>query len=71
MWIRFVLVPGLTDDARRTSTGSRGSCGTLTNVERVEVVPFHQMGRHKWEELGIPYRLGETPSRRRPRWCSA
>ena len=35
--------------------------GTLKGVERVEVVPFHQMGRRKWEELGIEYPLSHTP----------
>ena len=32
----------------------------LKNVERVDIVPFHQMGRHKWEDLGIPYKLKDT-----------
>jgi pyruvate formate lyase activating enzyme len=59
MWIRFVLVPGLTDDADNITGLARFVAG-LTNVERVEIVPFHQMGRHKWEELGIPYRLSDT-----------
>ena len=55
-WIRFVLVPGLTDDPANISGLARFVAG-LGNVERVEVVPFHQMGRQKWEELGIPYSL--------------
>ena len=33
----------------------------LANVERVDVLPFHQMGRFKWKELGIPYELESTP----------
>lgn len=60
MWIRFVVVPGLTDDPANVA-GLARFVGTLSHVERVEVVPFHQMGRHKWEELGIPYPLAQTP----------
>ena len=60
MWIRFVLVPGLTDDPQNVA-GLARFVGTLSGVERVEVVPFHQMGRRKWEELGIPYPLEHTP----------
>ena len=59
MWIRFVLVPGLTDDPENIA-GLARFVGTLKGVERVEVVPFHQMGRRKWEELGIEYRLSHT-----------
>ena len=58
-WIRFVLVPGLTDDPVNVS-GLAAFVATLSNVERVEIVPFHQMGRHKWEDAGIPYRLADT-----------
>lgn len=59
MWIRFVLVPGVTD-APDNVDGVAGFVAGLTCVERVEVLPFHQMARHKWEELGIPYELAET-----------
>jgi pyruvate formate lyase activating enzyme len=58
-WIRFVLVPGLTDDPANVE-GLARFVGTLHNVQRVEVLPFHQMGKQKWEDLGLPYRLGET-----------
>jgi pyruvate formate lyase activating enzyme len=59
IWIRFVLVPGLTDDAddMRRSAAFAASLG---NVERVEVLPFHQMGRYKWERLGYEYALRDT-----------
>lgn len=59
MWIRFVLVPGLTDDPDNIA-GLARFLGRLSRVERVEVLPFHQMGRHKWDELGIPYRLKDS-----------
>ena len=58
-WIRFVLVPGLTDDPANITGLARFVAG-LANVERVEIVPFHQMGRQKWEDLGLPYKLADT-----------
>ena len=59
MWVRFVLVPGLTDDAEDIRKIARFAAG-LGNVERVDVLPFHQMGRFKWEKLGIHYQLNDT-----------
>jgi pyruvate formate lyase activating enzyme len=56
VWIRFVLVPGLTDDVGDIACIARFTAG-LGNVERVEVLPFHQLGRFKWERLGLPYTL--------------
>jgi pyruvate formate lyase activating enzyme len=63
MWIRFVLVPGLTDDIDDLARTAEFAAD-LGNVERVEVLPFHQMGRYKWERLGLVYRLNgvEPPS---------
>jgi pyruvate formate lyase activating enzyme len=58
-WIRFVLVPGLTDapdDIDRLA----GFVATLDNVERVEVLPFHQLGRDKWLRLDRSYPLADT-----------
>jgi pyruvate formate lyase activating enzyme len=34
--------------------------GNLDNVERVEVLPFHKMGEYKWQQLSLPYVLGDT-----------
>ena len=59
MWIRFVLVPGLTDDLADLAKTAEFAAG-LGNVERVEVLPFHQMGRFKWERLGLDYTLGRV-----------
>ena len=56
MWVRFVLVPGLTDDPDDIAHIAQFAA-SLGNVERVEVLPFHQMGRFKWEKIGIPYAL--------------
>jgi pyruvate formate lyase activating enzyme len=56
IWVRFVLVPGLTDDMDDLAKTAEFAAG-LGNVERVEVLPFHQMGRFKWERLGLDYTL--------------
>jgi pyruvate formate lyase activating enzyme len=59
IWIRFVLVPGLTDDMDDLAKTAEFAAG-LGNVERVEVLPFHQMGRFKWERLGLDYTLQDA-----------
>ena len=59
MWIRFVLVPGLTDDLADLAKTAEFAAA-LGNVERVEVLPFHQMGRYKWERLGLAYALTDV-----------
>jgi pyruvate formate lyase activating enzyme len=56
VWVRFVLVPGLTDDPEILDGIAQFAAG-LGNVERVDVLPFHQLGRYKWERLGIRYHL--------------
>ncbi len=56
MWIRRVLVPGLTDDEGELS-GLRRFVDSLLTVERLEILPYHTMGLFKWEKLGIPYPL--------------
>jgi pyruvate formate lyase activating enzyme len=60
IWVRFVLVPGLTDNVNDIR-GIADFAAGLGNVERVEVLPFHQMGRFKWHELGMRYQLEDTP----------
>jgi pyruvate formate lyase activating enzyme len=59
IWIRFVLVPGLTDDMDDLAKTAEFAAG-LGNVERVEVLTFHQMGRFKWERLGLDYTLRDV-----------
>jgi pyruvate formate lyase activating enzyme len=56
IWLRFVLVPDLTDDPDDIAAIA-GFCAGLGNVERVDVLPFHQMGRYKWKRLGLDYAL--------------
>ena len=61
VWIRYVLVPGLTDDVENVA-GAAAFLATLGNVERVEILPFHKMGEHKWEALNLEYQLKNTES---------
>jgi len=53
-WIRFVLVPGHTDAHDNVEKLAEFVAG-LRNVDRVEILPFHQMGREKWHKLGLAY----------------
>ncbi|WP_337799047.1 pyruvate formate-lyase-activating protein [Acidaminococcus timonensis] len=59
IWVRQVLVPGYTDDPASLQR-TREFLDTLTNVQRVEVLPYHNMGLYKWEELGIPNQLKDV-----------
>ena len=60
-WLRYVLVPGLTDDPDDID-GLASFVSTLRNVERVEVLPFHTLGAAKYASLGIPFPLAHTPA---------
>ncbi|WP_114395264.1 pyruvate formate-lyase-activating protein [Oleisolibacter albus] len=62
MWIRYVLVPGLTDgrDDILRLADFVADLGPL--VERVEVLPFHNLGASKWARLGLTYTLADTPT---------
>ncbi len=62
MRIRYVLVPGWTDHADELARMADYVAGLGPLVELVEVLPFHQLGKAKWEQLGKPYRLAETPT---------
>ncbi len=62
LWIRYVLVPGLTDEKRDILRLADFVQELGPLVERVEVLPFHQMAQHKWEALGRAYALAETPT---------
>jgi len=63
MWLRYVLVPGLTDDPEEMRQLGEFVAG-LGIAERAEVLPFHQLGEYKWKKLGLEYQLEgvETPS---------
>jgi pyruvate formate lyase activating enzyme len=58
--IRFVLVPGLTDDPANIE-GVAAFAASLGNVTRVDVLPFHKLGEAKWQALGRPFLLHGTP----------
>ena len=60
VWIRHVVVPGITfDEAELTGLGH--FLGQLHNVEKLEVLPYHSMGKVKYDNLGMDYRLKNTP----------
>lgn len=61
MWIRHVLVPGVTDEEAHLKRISRFA-NSLENVEKIQVLPYHTLGKYKWENLGLSYPLGDTPS---------
>ena len=56
VWIRHVVVPGITDDPEQLARLGR-FIGTLSNVKALDVLPYHIMGITKYKELGIPYPL--------------
>ena len=59
VWIRHVLVPGLTD-SREDLIKLGEFVNSLDNVVKFEILPYHQLGVHKWEALGIPYELDDV-----------
>lgn len=60
IWIRFVLVPGITD-ARENVSAVADFVATLDTVERVEILPYHSLGSHKYDALGLTYPLEGVP----------
>ncbi|MCH8567153.1 MAG: pyruvate formate lyase-activating protein [Balneolales bacterium] len=59
IWLRHVLVPGYTDAPEHLAELA-AFIATLPNIKRVEILPFHNMGKYKWEQLGLNYRLENT-----------
>lgn len=66
VWIRHVLIPGITDEDEYLEE-LRDFLSTLSNIQRIDVLPYHTMGIYKYEKLGIPYPLDgiEPPGRER------
>jgi pyruvate formate lyase activating enzyme len=64
VWVRFTLVPGLTDDPANVE-GIAKFVAPMKNVEWVEVQPFHQLGAFKWKAMNLEYKHmnTSTPSR--------
>ncbi len=56
VWIRQVLIPGITDDEEDLKSLGQ-FISTLNNVDRVELLPYHGMGIHKWQSMGLEYEL--------------
>ena len=56
IWIRQVLVPGYTDD-EKDLLKLRDFLGTLKTVEKVQILKYHNLGKHKWEKMGLRYEL--------------
>lgn len=63
VWLRYVLVPGYSDDEKDLNDWAEYAA-RFPNVERIDILPFHQMGIHKWQQLGKNYKLKDvrTPS---------
>lgn len=61
VWIRYVLVPGYTDDEEDLYTLGK-FLSNFSNVKKIEILPFHQLGSKKYEQMGINYRLKNTKS---------
>ncbi len=59
VWIRHVLVPGYTD-AKEDLIQLGAFINTLDNVERFELLPYHQLGVHKWEAMNLSYPLNKV-----------
>jgi pyruvate formate lyase activating enzyme len=68
--LRFVLVPGLTDETANVQGVARFAAA-LGNVERVDVLPFHKLGAAKYQRLGIPFPLDSTPAPTEPQVSAA
>ncbi|MBQ2916714.1 MAG: pyruvate formate lyase-activating protein [Clostridia bacterium] len=61
VWIRQVIIPGITDD-ENDLIELKKFINSLKNVEKVELMPYHELGKFKWENLGFEYELEDIPS---------
>ena len=59
VWLRYVLVPGVTDRWDEIDALAAFAAG-LGNVQRADVLPVHKLGEHKWRELGLRYQLADV-----------
>jgi pyruvate formate lyase activating enzyme len=64
VWIRHVVVPGVTDD-NRDLYNLGYFIGQYRNIQAIDVLPYHTMGVAKYEDLGVPYPLVGTPDMER------
>ena len=61
LWLRQVIVPGINDDESHIIK-LKEFASKIPNVERIELLPYHSMGKMKYDKLGLEYRLGDTPN---------
>lgn len=59
IWLRHVLVPGVTDSEENLSQIGE-LAASLNNIDRLEILPYHTMGVHKWENMGLDYELKDV-----------
>jgi len=59
-WIRYVVIPGMTDSDDEIEKLVK-YLNNLSNIKKVELLPFHKLGEHKWETMDLQYRLKDTP----------
>ncbi|NAX33141.1 pyruvate formate lyase 1-activating protein, partial [Vibrio sp. V29_P1S30P107] len=55
-WIRYVVVPGYTDDEESAHLLGQ-FIQEMDNIEKIELLPYHKLGAHKWEAMGETYPL--------------
>lgn len=60
MWIRQVLIPGYTDE-EADLLKLKEFINSLKTVQKVELLPYHSMGKYKWEEMHLKYELENVP----------
>lgn len=61
VWIRQVIIPGITNE-ELDLLKLKDFISTLKNVKKIELIPYHQLGKYKWENLGLKYELDNIPS---------
>ena len=61
VWIRQVIIPGITDN-KEDLLQLKDFIASLKNVQNIELLPYHELGKSKWENLGIDYELKDVPS---------
>ena len=60
IWIRQVLIPSITDD-EKDLIKLKEFISSLKTVEKIEILPYHSLGKYKWENLGLKYELENIP----------
>lgn len=61
IWVRHVLVPGITADDEHIKDVARFLCDYKDIIERVDLLPYHTMGVYKYKEMGVAYKLEDVP----------